>query len=323
MKGDEVGPSFPQILNPPAADVPKEYDTGRTSGKRRVLAEWIASGDNPMTARVMVNRVWQHHFGRGIVRTSSDFGFQGAQPTHQDLLDWLAMKFVETGWNVKELHKTIMLSNVYQMSSAPNKEAYAKDPTNDLLWRFDMRRLTAEEIRDSILAVTGTLNLKMAGPSIYPPVPQEVLATSSKPGGAWGRSSPEDAVRRSVYIYGKRSLRHPLMASFDAPDADNSCSARVATTVPTQALALLNSQFMQEQSTKLVARLQKDRPDNVEAQIALAIRLTAGREPRAKEIADDLQFIEEMKNEEKMSMEQAMHDYCLLILNANEFFYLD
>lgn len=323
MKGDEVGPAFPHILDPPAAEVPSAYDTGQTSGKRRVLAEWLASPDNVMTARVMANRIWQHHFGRGIVRSTSDFGYQGTAPTHPELLDWLAAEFVDGGWRIKPLHKQIMLSSAYQMSSQGNDEALAKDPTNDLFWRFDMRRLTAEELRDSILVVVGTLNPAMYGPEIYPPLPAEVLATASRPDAAWGRSSPEEAARRSIYVHVKRSLRPPMMADFDVPDTDTACAVRVSTTVPTQALGMLNSKFMNEQAATLADRLVAQQPDDLAAQVALAIRLTTARAPIDTEIKADAGFIESLQTDENLSPQDALRLYCLMILNTNEFVYLD
>ncbi|MDP6447089.1 MAG: PSD1 and planctomycete cytochrome C domain-containing protein, partial [Pirellulaceae bacterium] len=214
-QGEEVGPAFPQILDPPPAKVPAEYATGPTTGKRRVLAEWITSEQNPVTARVIANRVWQHHYGRGIVRTTSDFGFQGSPPTHPALLDWLACELKANDWRLKKLHKQIMMSAAYGMSSKGDEQALARDPANNLHWRFGMRRLTAEEIRDSILAVTGELNLKMFGASTYPPLPKEVLATASRPDAAWGKSPPAEAARRTIYVHVKRSLRPPMLANFD------------------------------------------------------------------------------------------------------------
>jgi len=323
MQGEEVGPAFPQVLNPPVAEIPEEYNTGATTGKRRRLAEWIASNDNPLTARVIVNRLWQHHFGRGIVRSSSDFGFQGTAPTHPELLDWLAVEFQRGGWKIKAMHKRMMLSATYQMSSAHNAQAYAADPTNDLFWRFDIRRLTAEEIRDSILAVTGTLNLQMFGPSIYPPLPQEVLATASRPGAAWGRSSPEEAARRTIYIHVKRSLRPPMLANFDVPDTDTPCAVRMSTTVPTQSLGMLNSKFLNDQAAEFANRLREENGDSRQKQVAAAIRLTTGRVPTDKEVQGDLEFLDELVKEEQLSAADALRHYALLMLNTNEFIYLD
>jgi hypothetical protein len=199
----------------------------------------------------------------------------------------------------------------------------AKDPTNNLFWRFNMRRLTAEEIRDSILAVSGAWNPKMFGPSIFPPLPREVLATASRPDAAWGQSSPEEAARRTIYVHVKRSLRPPMLANFDAPDTDTACAVRLSTTVPTQALGMLNSQFLNEQADKLATRLRQEQPHNVAAQVTRAIRLTAGRQPHSNEVAGDLAFVEQLITEENLSHEDAMRHYALLILNTNEFVYLD
>lgn len=322
MQGEEVSPAFPSALKPDPASFAKPE--GRSSsGKRLALARWIANADNPATARVAVNRMWQHHFGRGLVRSTSDFGVQGAAPTHPELLDWLASRFVEDGWSLKKLHKLMMMSRTYQMSSAGNDEALLDDPQNNLFWRFNMRRLTAEEIRDSVLAAGGTLNLKMFGQSVFPPLSPEVLATSSTPHSVWGRSSPEEATRRSIYIHVKRSLRPPMLANFDAPDTDSSCSARMSTTVPTQALGMLNSRFMNEQASRLAERLSRERPDSTADQVQLAMRLITSRKADRKEIDADVQFISELQTEEKLTRQQAMQNYCLLLLNSNEFVYLD
>lgn len=221
------------------------------------------------------------------------------------------------------MHKLIMMSSTYQMSTKTDAAALAKDPTNDLFWRFDMRRLTAEEIRDSILAVGGTFNPKMFGPNIFPALPKEVLATASRPGAGWGKSSPEESARRSIYIRTKRSLRHPMLEGFDAPDTDSSCAVRVSTTVPTQALSMLNSQFMNQQAAILAKRLEGDRPDELPAQVALAIRLTTGRTPSEGEVFADVEFIEALRTEEQLSPEDALRNYCLVILNTNELIYLE
>ncbi|MEX0819301.1 MAG: PSD1 and planctomycete cytochrome C domain-containing protein, partial [Pirellulaceae bacterium] len=216
VEGDVVTPSFLSVLSPPTPKIVPPAAGIASTGRRLALAKWITSRENPLTARVMVNRIWHYHFGRGIVRSTSDFGFQGTAPTHPELLDWLAAELMDGQWRMKRLHKLIMLSNTYQMSSHPNEQALAEDPINDLMWRFDMRRLSAEEIRDSILAVNGSLNRdKMYGPSIFVSIPAEVLAGQSRPGQGWGQSSPEDRARRSIYIRVKRSLIVPMMASFD------------------------------------------------------------------------------------------------------------
>jgi mono/diheme cytochrome c family protein len=321
-KGEKVEPGFPEVISKGKPNLP---ETGRngSSLRRLTLAKWIASPDNPLTARVMMNRIWQFHFGRGIVRSSSDFGYQGTAPTHPLLLDWLAAEFVERDWSMKSMHKLIMMSNAYQMSTKPDSNALTADPTNNLFWRFDMRRLTAEEIRDAILSVGGTFNPKMFGPNIFPPLPREVLQTASRPGAGWRNSSPEESARRSIYIHAKRSLRHPMMAGFDAPDTDSACAVRVSTTVPTQALSMLNSKFMNDQAAIFASRLRRERPDELPQQVALAIRLVAGRMPANGEVEDDLKFIGELQTEEDLSPDDALKHYCLVMLNTSELIYLE
>ncbi|MFT4642163.1 MAG: hypothetical protein ACI8T1_005509, partial [Verrucomicrobiales bacterium] len=244
--GDEVQPAFPSIFGGLEPSIPIPKPGAKTTGRRRVLADWMASNDNPRTARVMMNRVWQHHFGRGICPSSNDFGFLGEMASHPELLDWLACEFMEKGWSLKAMHRLIMSSKAYQMSSRGNEMALTKDPQNTYFWRFDMRRLSAEEIRDGMLAITGKLNTKLGGPSFYPTLPQEVLDTSSTGAGKWGKSSPEEEARRSVYITIKRSLKPPELTDFDFADTDAPCAARFVTTVPIQALAMLNSKVVND-----------------------------------------------------------------------------
>jgi hypothetical protein len=288
-----------------------------------VLADWMLSPDNPLTARVMVNRIWQYHFGRGLVRSSNNFGTQGDRPTHPELLDWLAAEFVRQGWRLKPLHRLIVTSNAYRMSSRGNERALAADPANDLFWRFDMRRLTAEEIRDSILAVTGTLNTKMYGPSIYPDIPKEVLAGQSMPGHGWGKSTPQEQARRSVYIHVKRSLMTPILESFDAPESDRSTPVRFATTQPTQALAMLNSDFLYRQAQILAERLRFEAGGNAGKQVRLALYLVTARQPSAAEVQRGLDLIASMQTKDGLAADVALKYFCLMVLNLNEFVYLD
>jgi cytochrome c553 len=320
--GDEVQPNVPEVLTEQPFELPKSQE-GAKNHNRLALANWIASDKNPMTARVMANRVWQFHFGRGIVPTSNDFGKLGELPTHPELLDWLAAQFVANGWHLKPLHKLLMMSNAYQMSSAGNAQALAVDGGNQLFWRFNMRRLTAEEARDSMLEVSGRLNLKAGGPSIFPPISREVLAGQSVPGSGWSVSSPEESNRRSVYIHVKRSLIVPILSQLDAADTDSSCPVRYTSTVPTQALNLLNSEFSQEQAAALAARLEQEIPHDAAAQIRRAIRLTCARQPNDKEVQQDLQFMHALQAKDGMNATLALKQYCLLLLNANEFYYLD
>ena len=322
--GDEVSPRFPSVLSPPAPEILPLAEGAVSSGRRTALAKWITSPTNPLAARVMVNRLWQYHFGRGIVRTSSDFGFQGSKPTHPELLDWLAATFVEADWSMKSMHRLIMNSAAYQMSSAVREDALPKDATNDHFWRYEMRRLSAEEVRDSILWANGTLNAdRMYGPSIYTKIPAEVKAGQSQPGSGWGDSSLEDAARRSVYIHVKRSLLDPILESFDMADTDQTCPVRFATTQPTQALGLLNSEFILEQASVFSDMLEEAHPHAVNAQIRTALQRVTQRPPTDAEVSRGLQLINILQSEQNMTAEQTRKYFCLVALNLNEFVYLD
>jgi len=322
-KGKEVKPGFPEVLGLPDPTIPAAKAGAKTSGRRTVLANWIASKENPFTARVFVNRVWQYHFGRGIVPTANDFGKLGEQPSHPELLDWLASDFMAGEWKLKRLHKLIMLSSTYQLSSQASDANLRADPSNALLWRFNMRRLSGEEVRDSILSVSGSLNLKQFGPSTFPKIPKEVLAGQSVPGQGWPTSPPDEANRRSVYAHVKRALRVPILVGFDQPDPDSSCPVRYVTTVPTQSLGLLNGEFANEQASAFAQRLQKDAPNDVSAQVTRAVRLTTGRKPTADEVKRDVAFVTVLKEKHNLDDAQALTRFCLLCLNANEFVYLD
>lgn len=322
-EAEEVQPAFPSVLSPPAAVIPEMAEGATSSGRRKVLADWIASPENPLTARVMVNRIWQFHFGRGIVQSSSDFGFQGTPPTHPELLDWLAAEFVAADWSVKAMHRLIMSSAAYQMSSRPNQDSYAIDPVNKYFWRFDMRRLSAEEVRDSILWANGSLNKdKMFGPSIYTDIPAAVKAGQSRPGSGWGNSSPEDKVRRSIYIHVKRSLLDPLLERFDFADTDQACPVRFVTVQPTQALGMINSEFMQQQADSF-AKYVKRSADTPETQVRTALMRVMQRTPSTEEITHGLNLMKALKSEHQMNDDQALKYFCLVALNLNEFMYLD
>jgi hypothetical protein len=323
-KGEKVEPAFPSVLTDTPPALPHPIPERLTSGRRRVLADWIASSQNPLTARVLANRLWQYHFGRGIVRSASNFGYQGTPPTHPELLDWLASEFVAHGWRLKEMHKRLLMSNTYRMSSQLTAAAQAKDSENDWYWHFDPRRLTAEEIRDSILTVCGNLNShKMGGPSVYPIIPREVLAGQSMPGAGWGKSTPQERNRRSIYIHIKRSLAVPLLAAFDAADTDASCPVRFTTTQPAQALAMLNSDFVNEQANLFAYYLRRQAGDDPTAQVRLALRRTLQRQPSVVEVERGVKFIQRMRTEQHFAAKEALRFFCLLALNLNEFIYVD
>ena len=321
--GPRVAPGFISVLSPPKPDL-KSVKSEETSGRRLALAKWIASPENPMTARVMANRIWQYHFGRGIVRTSSDFGFQGSPPTHPELLDWLAAEFVEKKWSIKEMHRLMMRSSTYQMASSHNETAYEKDPSNDLFWKFNLRRLTAEEVRDSILAISGQLNKeKMFGPSIFSVLPKEVLAGQSRPGQNWGNSSEEERRRRSIYIHVKRSLPVPILSTNDSADTDNTCPVRFITTQPTQALGMMNSKFTNDQAKIFARTVRETAGDDRKKQVAAALGKVFQRNANEEEITRGLELIQALIDKEEATPESAFEMFCLMALNLNEFVYLD
>ena len=257
-----------------------------TSGRRKALADWIASPSNPLTARVMVNRVWHHHFGRGLVRTTTDFGRVGSLPSHPELLDWLAGDFIRNGWSVKALHRRILTSATWKQSSAAaSSDALAKDPGNELLWRQNLRRLDAESLRDSLLAISGELNLDAGGRGFFPALSGEVLAGGSRPGTDWEVSSRGARARRSVYAYVRRTSMVPLFETFDYNNATSPLSERPTTTVPTQALMLLNDAFVHEQAAALAnAVIQESGGATSTAALEQIWHRATGRRPRPEEL---------------------------------------
>jgi hypothetical protein len=329
--GPEVAPAFLSALQPepPAISPPPG---GETTGRRLALARWIASPENPLTARVMVNRIWQGHFGRGIVGTPSDFGMMGEEPSHPELLDWLASEFVARGWSVKEMHRLMVTSAAYRRSDRWDDAAGELDPYNTLLWRMAPRRLEAEPIRDAVLAVSGDLNLEVGGPSVRPPIPKAVLATQSRPGNGWKVSRPRDAARRSVYVFVKRTLPLPELELLDAPDASEPCPRRAVTTTAPQALTLLNGEFLHEQAEHFAGRLAREAGDDPAARVDRAFRLALARAPTDQERADSLEFLRsqaeliarrpEAKDREAPAAE-ALRAFCLVLLNTNEFVTVD
>jgi hypothetical protein len=312
-KGSLMQPGFVSVAtigNPPTEIPPAD---GRTSGRRRALGEWLGSTQNPLTARVMVNRVWHQHFGQGIVATLDNFGKMGELPTHPELLDWLAVEFMERGWSLKQLHKLMMTSDAYQMVSAYDHGGNLKaDPQNQLLWRFRPQRLDAEIIRDAILATSGGIDLKMGGPPIFPHVPQEILDTE-KTKGTWENQPDGPAVwRRSIYVYQRRSLPFPMFETFDHPDMNISSPQRNVSTVPTQALTLMNNPFVVRQAELLAERVSNEAPGNVSRQIDLAYQYALARPATALEQSLALETVQK----------QSLADVTHVLLNLNEFLYM-
>lgn len=321
-EGDEVQPAFPAIFGGELAKV-EPPASGQSSGRRLALAQWITRPDNPRTARVMMNRLWQHHFGRGLSSTPNDFGFLGTAATHPALLDWLATEFVAQKWSVKSMHRLIMTSAAYQMSNRRNDTNLAKDPANEQWWRFLPRRLTSEELRDNILAVTGELNLQMGGPSIFIPIPEEVLATSSTKGSKWGKSAPDQVARRTVYAVSKRSLSVPFLTEHDQADTDNPCPVRFSTIVPTQALGMIHSDFIHEKAQAFSQRLRREAGEDKAAQVRLAYQLAVQREPQDAEIQRAVEFLSSLEQQEKLAPDVALQRFCLAVFSFNEFIFID
>jgi hypothetical protein len=317
--GEPVEPGFPSALvghSRPAIIETDRYRQFPTRGWRMTLAKWIASPDNPLTARVMVNRIWQHHLGRGIVGTPSDFGTNGERPTHPELLDWLAHAFIRSGWSLKAMHRLILLSNTYrQASENPGSRDHAIDPENRLLGRFPRRRLEAEVIRDSILAISGRLNLEMGGPSIFPPLPDDLadFARYGRTGGLmWEPNETEaDGRRRSIYIFQRRSLPLPMMAAFDAPAFSESCPRRTRTTTPLQALALMNGPLVQDGAAALAGRIRGEVGDDRRAQVVRGFERVLNRAPDAAELAAFAAF------------RGPLEGICRVLFASDEFLYLD
>jgi hypothetical protein len=290
--GDEVQPAFLTVLGGVKPVLPPRSAGDATTGRRMTLARWLTDKQNPLPARVMANRVWKHHFGQGIVKTTTDFGRAGVPPTHPELLDWLAAEFQDGGWSVKHLHRVIMLSDAYRRSSnTRNSAASAVDPGNDLYWRQSLHRLEAEAIRDSVLAVSGTLNREMGGRGFFPQVGADVLAGASKPGHNWELSSERQQSRRSVYMFVMRTLVPPQLDLFDYNNTAQPVGERATTTVAPQALLLLNDRFMLAQSEALAERLIAEAGDNTSKQIERAYRLAFGRSATPEEVRLASEFV--------------------------------
>ncbi|MBI3463138.1 MAG: DUF1553 domain-containing protein [Planctomycetes bacterium] len=323
--GEAVGPRVLGVLLPESApELTADIEQPRTR-----LAQWIVDPANPLTARVIVNRIWHYHFGRGLVNTPNDFGRNGGAPSHPELLDWLANQFVAGGWSIKKLHRLMLLSNTYQQSSNPqpstlNPQPFSNpqsaicnpqsvDPENRRLWRFNRRRLEAEELRDAMLAVSGRLNLKTGGPSVIVPVEQDLIDLLYKPAQWAVTPDPTEHNRRSVYLLAKRNLRLPFMETFDQPDLQISCARRESSTHPPQALELLNGRLSNELAEAFAARLLREAGTEPAKQVELAFALAAGRSPTERERGLAVGFLRE----------QSLREFALAVLNLNAFLYVE
>ena len=315
--GDEVPRRFPRILSGPNAERIEDSTSGRLA-----LARWLTSTDHPLTARVMANRIWQWHFGQGLVRTPDNFGRLGEAPSHPRLLDWLAVRFVEAGWSIKAMHRLILLSATYGMSTTYNAAAYAKDPENRLGWRFDRRRLAAEEIRDSILVLGGDLDLTMHGQLLPDRHRAYVTGTGSK-------ESTYDFNRRTVYLPVLRSAVYPVLQAFDFADPSVMAGKRASTTVAPQALFMINGKIVLRESRRMAERLLADGSRDA-ARIERAYLDAFGRPALPAETERDLAFIkryaaalpDDVKEEPERRI-RAWQGLCRVLIASNEFIYIE
>jgi hypothetical protein len=328
---EEVQPGFLTLLAPgPAKIVPPAGL--KSTGRRTALAKWLTDPENPLPARVMVNRIWHYHFGKGLSGTPSDFGIMGERPSHPELLDWLTREFIRSGWSLKHMHRLIMNSAVYQEASGYNKEAAEADSADRLLWSFPRERLEGEAIRDASLMVSGLLNTKDGGPSVFPELP-ECMGT---PRGGWKLSADDERNRRSVYIFVRRNTRYPMLEAYDMPDTHESCPRRNVTVTAPQALSMLNDRVALEWAQAFAGRaLQTSDP------VATAFRLAYSRTPDSWEKDTVATFLQKQKTViqaraakgEKLALPSTMPesvppeygaafvDFCQMLLNSNEFVY--
>jgi Protein of unknown function (DUF1553)/Protein of unknown function (DUF1549)/Planctomycete cytochrome C len=313
--GEEVKPGFVCALPDGTTDIGAASPTAPTTGRRRALAEWLVSPQNPLTARVWVNRVWRQHFGRGLVNSPSNFGISGELPSHPELLDWLACTFAHNGWKLKPLHRLMLLSSTYQQTSDIRDTAYRADPQDKYYWRMPTRRLEAEAIRDTLLNVAGTLNLAMGGPPVYPPIDPSLRAdTFQGPNWQDGEDGPS-TWRRSVYVKVKRSTLLPQLEVFDCPEITYTVAQRNVTTTPLQALTLLNDPLILRQAGLFAERLKKECGNDPRKQVDHAYRLAFSRAPTSQEMNLSLAFLQKRGP-------TGLQDFCHALFNLNEFVYV-
>ena len=336
--GEEIGPGFLSVLGPTALPEGDRAGSTSTTGRRQALANWVTRPDHPLTARVMANRLWQGHFGRGIVATPGDFGTQGSVPSHPELLDWLATEFIARAWSMKAIHRLMVTSATYRQSSKPSAKTLEADPDNLLFGRMPRKRLEGEAVRDALLVVSGQLDTRIGGASVFPELPPGVDTRNG-----WVRSaSPADRHRRSLYVFIKRNLKFPLFDAFDVPDTNLTCPERNISVNAPQALMLLNSSDVLEQARALAGRVYSvaaDRAD-LDELVAKGYRLALGREPGTEERARAVEFLGSQPEHlsgrgEKLTtpiplpdgptpaQSAALVDFCHVLLNLNEFVFVD
>jgi hypothetical protein len=269
----------------------------------------------------MANRIWHYHFGQGIVGTPSDFGVMGERPANPALLDYLTATFVENGWSLKKMHRLIMLSNTYQQSTRYDEAAAKADPQDKLLWRYNRHRLEGESIRDSMLQVSGRLNLKMHGPGVFPPLPKGVVTR-----GGWKKDEDSaESDRRSIYVFVRRNTRYPMFEVFDMPDTHESCARRNTTVTAPQALELLNNDLVLDWAKGMASRVMNDSGLTPAAAVDRAWKLAYSRPPSDAERASAVEFLNRQMEilGGEQSRQAALVDLCHMLLNSNEFVYVN
>ena len=313
-KGSLMAPGVLTVASRSDPDFPPAPEQSSTSGRRKAFADWVASPENPLPARVLVNRLWQHHFGEGIVRSPSNFGATGQAPTHPELLDWLAVEFIEKGWSIKAIHRLMMTSSAYRMASTDIDDNHKVDPGNYFVWRMPRQRLEAEAMRDSILAVAGTIDRTHGGPAVFPYINPDLFQSSTS--RTWPGQPDRDPStwRRSIYVFSKRSIRYPMFEAFDQPDMISSCDRRNRSTVAPQALLLMNNAFINMQAKFFAQRVQMETGTEPEAQVERAFELALARPPNDYEREKALKFV--------TSDPHGLVDLCQTLFNLNEFAYL-
>ena len=331
-----VQPGFPEILQPVATPASAEGtgSLGETSGRRLALARWLTRPDHPLTARVFVNRVWHHHFGRGIVETLGNFGHSGSQPSHPELLDWLAVDFIEHGWSVKRLHRQILLSTAYRQSSrrpgrgseesGTDVSGESLDPDNRLLWRMNLRRLEAEIVRDAVLAVSGAIDRSAGGPPVEITNPADGLS-EAKPA-----PTPTSPNRRSVYLFARRVYPLKILEIFDAPIMPVNCTQRTNSATVLQSLAVLNSEFLFTHSERMAERIREMAGPEIGQRVRLGFQIVFARQPIESELARSVAFLNEQEqgyvstgNPVEKAGPMALADFCHMLLSSNEFLYVE
>ena len=320
--GEVVEPGFPSVITGHQNPAPIRLDPFKrwpTRSRRLALAQWIVSPDNPMTARVMINRLWDWHFGRGLVATPSDFGKLSGGASHPELIDWMARRFTDSKWSLKAMHRLILNSATYRQSSRHHdSKAETADLENTLLWHFRPRRLEAEAVRDAVLAVSGRLNPEQFGLPIFPPLPEGLAEEVKYDNSKWAAQDGPEGRKRSIYIYQQRSMTMPFLQTFDSVVCDATRDRRQASVTPLQALAMYNGRFANEEATHFAARIRKEAGESPATQIQLAFKTALGREPTPDE-SERMQALMATST----AGSDALAPVCRVLLNANEFVYVE